>query len=134
MKFNNPTLYVQEEPGKKSLVYGGLICGVQEYDSVIENCTFTNANVTIGTAYGLAGVVTGFAKGAIKNCKVEGFNVYGHDVVGGIAGTIDYYGSAENCEVYGYKNGDNSVVTLNLQSGNNTGSYTVRSEHPATAE
>ena len=106
---------VVEPNGSDPLIYAGLITGMQN-GGVIYNCTFENTTVRVTTSFGLAGTITGYAKGTILSCIVRGTNVFGKDVIGGITGTIDTNGTIDNCTVTKY---NNTKSRIELQAGSN---------------
>lgn len=81
-----------------TLVYGGLICGLNY--GLITNVHCYRSKVNIETKFGLAGGICGYSNARISTCIMNGCKVFGCDVVGGIAGSLDDDSSTFVCALY----------------------------------
>ena len=70
-----------------TLVYGGLICGMNY--GTIESITCYRSRVNIENKIALAGGISGYSNAQIITCTLYGCKVFGSDVVGGITASAD---------------------------------------------
>ena len=112
LTIKNSSLTYSQSSNESPLVYGGLICGLLGLNSIVENCNFINTTASVQVYFSLVGTVAGYVRGTIRSCRCEYTYVYGYDVVGGFAGTLDYDATAENCVITKNSSGTKSYITL----------------------
>lgn len=98
LRIANAKITTTQGVNDNTLVFAGLICGMN-YGGTILNCDFQSTEVSIDNKFAVVGTVAGFSNGTIRNCDLLGVKVFGRDVVGGIAGTLDYHSVTENCTI-----------------------------------
>ena len=81
-----------------TLVYGGLICGMNYGRIASVDCY--KSNVKIETKFGLAGGIAGYSNGIIRIVQMNGCKVFGCDIVGGIAGSVDASSTTSLCFLF----------------------------------
>ena len=95
LTIKDSTVETKQETTNNTLVFGGLICGMNY--GTIENITCYRTTVNIENKIGLAGGISGYSDNLIKNCTLKGCKVFGSDIVGGISGSLDYNSRTLEC-------------------------------------
>ena len=122
LTIRNSTFTYQQSNNESPLIYGGFICGNLGFGAVVENCTFNSTYAQAKVNFSLVGTVAGYARGIIRNCELQYAKVFGYDVVGGFAGTLDYDAEAEYCKITKSLSGYRSEIALEAKS-NSGASY-----------
>lgn len=89
------TIDVQQAANNNTLVYGGLVCGMNYGEITGVDCY--KSNVKIETKFGFAGGIAGYSNGLIRDINMHGCKVFGCDIVGGIAGRVDASSTTSMC-------------------------------------
>ena len=92
------TIDVKQAANNNTLVYGGLVCGMNYGEITGVDCY--KSNVKIETKFGLAGGIAGYSNGLIRNIQMHGCKVFGCDVVGGIVGRVDASSTTSSCFLF----------------------------------
>lgn len=94
---NDSTVEAKQSSTNSTLVYGGLICGMNYGSISYVKCY--RSKVSIENKFGLAGGISGYSNGSITACYVCGCKVFGADVVGGISGSVDNNSTTLACSL-----------------------------------
>ena len=96
MLFKNATLVTTQSQNNGTLVYAGMVCGMND-GGRIENVDLFKCTVNVENRIAIVGGIAGYSKGSIKKCDTFGCTVSGSDLVGGIVGSADYRSETIDC-------------------------------------
>ena len=96
LHINESTLNARQSSNNSSMVYCGLVCGMNNGGTII-NVDYFKSSVIVEHKISLVGGIAGYSTGEINSCDLLGCIVSGPDVVGGIVGSADYLSETIDC-------------------------------------
>ena len=96
LKINESNLTARQSSSNSSLVYCGLVCGMNN-GGKIENVDYFKCSVSAEHKISLVGGIAGYSTGTISNCDLKACTISGSDLVGGIVGSADHGSITSTC-------------------------------------